>query len=218
MSRHDLIKAIAQSIPKRRREKLRVAVLVSGNGSNLQALIDYSKRFDSRFEITLVVGNNKESLAYKRASAAFIENHCVDHRQFPKKSLFEERILVHLHEANIDLVVLAGFLRVLSRSFLERYPNRIINLHPSLLPRHPGLHAIQKALDARDDIAGCTVHLVDEGLDTGPIIDQQSCLVRLEDDLTTLTKKIQTLEHALLPGIVQDIATQVLKRPFTDFA
>lgn len=210
MPGYDIIETIARAIPTKQHSKLRLAVLVSGNGSNLQALIDYSRLPGTSFEIGIVIANNPDSMAFARASQAHIDNHLVDHRSFAKRTLFEEKILYHLHEAKVDLVVLAGFLRVLSPHFLSRYPNRIINLHPSLLPKHPGLHAITNALEAKDEHAGCTVHLVDEGLDTGPIIAQSSCAINLGDDLVALTKKIQKLEHALLPSIVQEVAKRVL--------
>lgn len=210
MPSYDIIETIARAIPAKQRSKLRTAVLVSGNGSNLQALIDFSRLPESSFEISIVIANNPDSMAFARASQAHIDNYLVDHRSFAKRAHFEEKLLYHLHEAKVDLVVLAGFLRVLSPQFLNRYPNRIINLHPSLLPQHPGLHAITNALEAKDEYAGCTVHLVDEGLDTGPIIAQSSCAIDLGDDLVALTKKIQKLEHALLPSIVQEVAKRTL--------
>lgn len=211
MSGELVIKSIISSIIKNDNKPLSIAVLASGNGSNLQALIDFSKRPTSSYAIKTVIVNTKFSKALERADKACINNHLIDHNDFPSKSAFEKKILSILLEEEIELIVLAGFMRVLSRNFLRHFENRIINLHPSLLPKHPGLDAINKALLAKDETAGCTVHLVDEGLDTGPIIAQASCPIFHDDDLEALKKRIQSLEHELLPKVVNHIAQSVFK-------
>jgi phosphoribosylglycinamide formyltransferase 1 len=214
MSGKDIIKRIAETINKSQENPLAIAVLVSGHGSNLQALMDFSKKPESSYSIKTVIANNPGSRALIRAEGAGISNFLVDHRTFTKKSAFEQKIIQLLKEQNIELIVLAGFMRVLSPSFLTHFDKRVINLHPSLLPKHRGLDAINKALLAGDEIAGCTVHLVDEGLDTGPIIAQSSCPIFKHDDLEALTKRIQSLEHQLLPQVVNQVAQAVMIRAF----
>lgn len=206
MPNQDIIKLIAQNINKHPERPLSIGVLASGNGSNLQALMDFSKKPDSLFFIKTVIANNPDSQALNRAHHERIKNYLIDHRQFNKKSAFEQKILRVLKEHEIELVVLAGFMRVLSPNFLGQFQNRIINLHPSLLPNHRGLDAINKALRAGDEVAGCTVHLVDAGLDTGPIIAQSSCPIFKHDDPLALKQRIQSLEHKLLPHVVNQIA------------
>lgn len=205
MSHQNIVDYIANHIfaPK---PKLSIAILASGNGSNLQALIDESKKPESSFVIKAVIANNPSSYALVRAQKADVKNYLVNHRTFTHQSLFETSVaeIISLHQA--DLIVLAGFMRVLSPIFLRQFKNRIINLHPSLLPKHRGIDAINKALLAKDKIAGCTVHLVDEGLDTGPIIAQSFCPIHEDDDLLALKKRIQSLEHRLLPDVVNKIA------------
>jgi formyltetrahydrofolate-dependent phosphoribosylglycinamide formyltransferase len=188
--------------------------LASGSGSNLQALIDLSKTTESYFSISTVISNNPGSYALVRAARVGIADYLVDHRAFATKGDFEARISACLQEGEVELVVLAGFLRVLSPHFLKLFEDRIINLHPSLLPKHKGLHAIEKALTARDRETGCTVHLVDAGLDTGPMIAQRTCPIIPGDDLDALTERIQKLEHQLLPSVVNKIAELVVKRDF----
>lgn len=214
MLNHDIIEHIARHIEQKQRGKLSVAVFASGGGSNLQALIDFSKTDASFFSVDCVVANNPQSFALTRAQQAAIRHHLVDHRAFKSRALFEQELTSILKNTNVELIVLAGFMRVLSPVFLRQYHQRIINLHPSLLPKHRGLNAIEKALIARDEIAGCTVHLVDDGLDTGPIIAQSSLTILQDENLETLTTRIQSLEHGLLPDVVNRIAKVVITRDF----
>lgn len=204
MSSDAIIETIARHITPAT-NKLQVGVLASGSGSNLQALIDFSDGDECLYEISCVISNTPGSRALDRAQQKGIGHRLVDHRNVAKP-IFENRLLNFLQEYNVELVVLAGFMRVLSVSFLNRFHNRVINLHPSLLPEHRGLDAINKAMKAGDEHTGCTVHLVDAGLDTGPIIAQSSCPIFHHDDLEQLTKRIQQLEHALLPIVVNNIA------------
>lgn len=212
MSGNDVIKIIVDHIKPKNRKKVAIGVMASGNGSNLQALIDNSVRPESHFAITSVVVNTPGSRALERADRVGIPNYLVDHNTFTNKRGFEERIYGCLVENSVELVVLAGFLRVLTPYFLGQFVNQIINLHPSLLPRHKGLNAIEKALLARDNEAGCTVHLVDAGLDTGPMIAQSICPILKDDDLPALRYRIQQLEHQLLPSVVNTIAKMVITR------
>lgn len=209
-----IIEHIAKNISPEKRDKLRVGVLVSGGGSNLQALIDFSKTKESHFVINSVITNRPGSFALVRASNEGIEGYLVDHHSFKDRTLFDEQLVSVFQKHGVELVVCAGFMRVLTPKFLQGFPQRVINLHPSLLPKHRGLHAIKNALIAFDKETGCTVHLVDEGLDTGPIIAQSSCPIYESDDLEMVKKRIQSLEHALLPEIVNQIAKIVTTRDF----
>jgi formyltetrahydrofolate-dependent phosphoribosylglycinamide formyltransferase len=212
MSGDEVIQRIARQFSPIKRAQLSIGVLVSGNGSNLQALIDFSQHRESYFKVDSVITNNPSSLALKKAQEAGITHHLADHRKFSSKTAFEQQLLSHLVEDGIELVVLAGFMRVLSTFFLNHFDQRVINLHPSLLPQHRGLNAIEKAVLANDTHTGCTVHLVDDGLDTGPIIAQSACPIFEDDDLAKVTERIRALEHALLPQVVNLIAKIVLTR------
>lgn len=214
MSGEDVIGNIARHFPPINRTSLPIGVLASGNGSNLQALIDCSKAKGSCFTVSSVITNNPASFALERAEQAGISHHLVDHRKFGSRDAFERALVSNLKEDAIEFVVLAGFMRVLSRTFLDHFDHRIINLHPSLLPKHRGKNAIKKAIDAGDGHTGCTVHLVDDGLDTGPIIAQTACPIMKGDNLDAVTKRIRALEHALLPKVVNQIARAVVTRDF----
>lgn len=190
----------------------KIGVMVSGQGGNLQALIDFSKTKAACFQVASVISNNPDGIALKRAQKALIPNHFVNHRAFPNRQEFEQEIINFLDHEQVHLVVLAGFLRVLSTTFLGHFQNRIINLHPSLLPSFPGLHAIEQALAAGASSSGCTVHIVDEGLDTGDIIGQESCTIEPGEKIDSLSAKIHQLEHRILAHVVNEIAKQCLQK------
>ena len=209
MSGENLIKEIASRLSPKA-QKLKIAVLTSGDGKSFQSLIDKANKPKSLFSISLMITNNKKSLAPKKALLAHIESFLISHLDYDKRENFEDELLKHLKD-RADLIVLAGFLRVLSPRFLAHFPKKVINLHPSLLPKHPGLDAINKALISGDEKSGCTVHLVDDGLDTGPIIAQMDCPILKTDDTLALKTRIQALEHKLLPQIVESIAQEALK-------
>lgn len=185
---------------------LRLGVLVSGNGSNLQALIDFSKTQVANYQIDVVISNKKNAYALERAKQNNIPVFTVEHQQFATKLLFEDKIIATLKQFNIDLVVLAGFMRILTANFLNKLPNRVINIHPALCPAFPGAHAIKQALDKKVWFTGCTVHLVTEGVDEGPIIAQAVVPISRDDNEISLTLKVQKQEHLLLPKIINDIA------------
>lgn len=212
MPGEDIISLIASHIESKDKSRLSIGVLSSGNGSNLQALIDFSTTKDSYFKVGSVISNTPGSLALQRAQNHGINYHLVDHRAFNERLAFENKLMSCLLEDDVQLVVLAGFMRVLSPSFLARFKNCVINLHPSLLPKHRGLNAIKQALIAKDERTGSTVHLVDDGLDTGPIIAQSSCPIFSDDDLASVTDRIKQLEHALLPSVVNKIARTVITK------
>jgi phosphoribosylglycinamide formyltransferase-1 len=186
----------------------RIAVLASGNGSNLQALIDQLHVLGSPVEIGLVVANVASARALTRGREAEIPSFFVPHEGKGDRQNYERLLLQLLQEYETDFVCLAGFMRLLTRRFLSAYPNRVLNVHPSLLPSFPGTHAPKQALEAGVKLTGCTVHLVNEGVDTGPILAQAAVPVLENDDVASLTSRIQNVEHQLYPRVVRLFAEE----------
>lgn len=183
---------------------MKIAVLVSGSGSNLQALID-AVAADPSFgaELVLVLADRPDTFALERATAAGIPTHVVDWSHFSDRKAFTQAVVEVLREAEVDGVVLAGFMRILSQEAVAAFPNRILNVHPSLLPAFPGATAVEDALAAGVKLAGLTVHFVDEQVDHGPIIAQRSIPVRFTDTRDELHARIQEQEHDLYPRVVR---------------
>ncbi len=179
--------------------RARAAVLVSGNGSNLQALLDASAAPDFPAEVVLVASNLPTAFALERARQAGVETLVLEHRAFASRDEFETRLAAELEARRVDLVCLAGFMRLLGPTFLRRFPRKVLNIHPALLPAFPGLHGPRQALAHGVKLAGCTVHLVDEGTDTGPIVAQAAVPVEDGDDETALAARILVQEHKLYP-------------------
>lgn len=178
----------------------RVAVLISGRGSNLQALIDAQGPF-CPYEIVLVVSNIAGVQGLERAAEAGIETAAIEHKPFGKdREAFERALDARLRAANIELVALAGFMRVLTGFFVGAWANRLINIHPSLLPSFPGLHTHARAIEAGAKLAGCTVHWVTEGVDTGPIIGQAAVPIYPGDTPEALATRTLDAEHVLYPA------------------
>jgi phosphoribosylglycinamide formyltransferase-1 len=184
-------------------KKISIGVLVSGSGSNLQSLIDHIDQGTLDAEIRLVLSNNPDAFALERCRKRGIPTAVVDHREFPSRELFDGRMIEILNDAGVELVVMAGFMRILSREFFRAFPLRIMNIHPALLPAFPGTHVQQKAVDYGVKFSGCTVHFVDEGVDTGPIIIQAVVPVYDEDDAEILAARILKEEHRIYPQAVQ---------------
>jgi phosphoribosylglycinamide formyltransferase-1 len=180
----------------------RIGVLASGNGTNLQALIDCA---DLRSAIALVVVNNPEAFAKTRAERADIPVATIDHRGFASRADFDRALVNALKSAGVEFVVLAGFMRIVGPEMLEAYRDRIINIHPALLPAFAGLHAQRQALAAGVKISGCSVHLVDAGTDTGPILAQAAVPILPGDDEAALSARILRREHLLLPAVLRAI-------------
>ncbi|BCJ87150.1 phosphoribosylglycinamide formyltransferase [Effusibacillus dendaii] len=181
----------------------KIAVFASGSGSNLQVLLDRAGTGDlGMAEIVLVVSDKPDSKAVERAQRAGVETCAFIPRQFADKVAYETAILAALREKQVDFIVLAGYMRLVGPTLLEPFRGRIINLHPSLLPMFPGKDAIGQALAAGVAETGVTVHLVDEGMDTGPIIAQERVPILPEDTKESLTRRIQAVEHRLLPQVV----------------
>jgi phosphoribosylglycinamide formyltransferase-1 len=185
---------------------MKIGVLVSGSGTNLQALLDAQARGElAPAEIAVVISNKPDVPALARAAAAGVTAEVVEHRGLDRAS-FEARLHDVLARHGVEAVVLAGFMRVLTAGFVDRYPQRIINTHPSLLPAFPGLDAPAQALSHGAKLSGVTIHFVDASLDGGPIIAQAAVPVLDDDDAQALHARIQREEHRLLPIVVRCLA------------
>ena len=189
-------------------KKFKIAVFVSGNGSNLQALIDVGKHLSCPYKIELVFSNKPNVYALKRASKNNIPTLTLDHKNFRTRQEFDSTLSNNLKKIDFDLIVLAGFMRILGKEFIKKYENKIINLHPSLLPKYPGLNTHEKVLENKDKFHGATVHMVDEGLDTGKIIGFSKFKVEKYDNYDSLLAKTHEIEHKLLPQICSLIASK----------
>ena len=185
---------------------LRVAVLLSGRGSNLQALIDACGAPDFPAEIIHVISNNPDAVGLLRAQDAGIGTSVLNHREYETREAFDTEVTRVLEDANAELVCLAGFMRILTEGFVSHWTDRLLNIHPSLLPSFKGLDAQQQALDAGAKLAGCSVHFVRPGVDEGPIIAQAAVPVLDDDDAKALSARILALEHRLYPRVVRLIA------------
>ncbi len=179
--------------------KRKIGVLVSGRGSNLQAIIDCILKGILPLEITAVISDKADALALERAAKAKIASFTVSRREYSSKEEFEEKINSILTESGCELVVLAGFMRILSAAFVNRWQHKIINIHPALLPSFPGLDAQKQAVAYGVKVSGCTVHFVDEGTDSGPVILQKTVPVMDSDTEDTLAARILEEEHKALP-------------------
>jgi phosphoribosylglycinamide formyltransferase-1 len=185
---------------------MRIGVLVSGAGTNLQALLDAQVRGElAPAEIAVVVSNRREAPALARAAAAGVPAEVIEHTGLARAA-FEDRLLEALARHAVEAVVLAGFMRVLTAHFIERFPQRILNTHPSLLPAFPGADAPAQAIAHGVKLSGVTVHFVDASVDGGPIIAQVAVPIADGDDAGTLHARIQREEHRLLPIVVQRLA------------
>jgi phosphoribosylglycinamide formyltransferase-1 len=191
---------------------MRIGVLASGRGSNLQALIDTWQQGDLVGELAAVGSDHETAYALQRAEEAGIPARAFPIRNYSSRQEQEQDLRLWLAECGVQLLVLAGYMRVLSQEFLQELKIPVINIHPSLLPAFPGLHAQRQAVDYGVKLSGCTVHFVDEGLDSGPIILQEAVPVLPEDTEETLAQRILKVEHQLYPRAVQLIASGKVKR------
>lgn len=182
----------------------KLGVLISGNGSNLQAIIDKFKD-DDFIEISCVISNKENAYGLERASKENIDNFFVDHSHYDSRKDFELHLIDILERYNVDLIILAGFMRILSEYFVEKYEGKLINIHPSLLPKHKGLNTHEKVLKEKDKLHGVTVHFVDSSLDGGPICAQSSFEVGTKD-VANLEEKVHQLEHKIYPRVIEEIA------------
>lgn len=196
-------------------ERVRLAVLLSGSGSNLQALLDACAQPDYPAQVVCVVSNVPTAFGLERARKAGVPAVALDHKAFGSRADFERALGEELARAGVEWVCLAGFMRLVSADFLARFPGRVLNIHPSLLPAFTGLHAQRQALERGVKIAGCTVHFVDAGMDTGPIIAQAAVPVLPGDDEASLTARILAEEHKLYPLAVRLAVTGKVTREGT---
>lgn len=191
--------------------KLRLGVLASGRGSNLQSIMDAAASGKIDAEVVVVISDNEGALALERARKAGIPAEFVDPRKFSSKEHYETVLVQILKHCGVDLVCLAGYMRLVGRVMLEAFPNKIMNIHPALLPSFPGLHGQEQALEYGVKFSGCTVHFVDEGIDTGPIIIQAVVPVLEDDTVDTLSARILEQEHRIYPEAIQLFAEGRLK-------
>jgi phosphoribosylglycinamide formyltransferase-1 len=189
----------------------RVVVLISGSGSNLQALVDRQQDSSLAIEIVGVISNRPSVSGLERASKASIPTALLDHQQFDNRKDFDTALIKLIDNYRPDLIVLAGFMRILTPELVQHYQGKILNIHPSLLPKHQGLHTHRRALEAGDTIHGVTVHFVTEELDGGPPVIQAIVSVDASDDENSLAKKVQRQEHAIYPMAVSWFAEKRLQ-------
>ncbi|MEQ8955945.1 MAG: phosphoribosylglycinamide formyltransferase [Gammaproteobacteria bacterium] len=188
-----------------------IVVLISGSGSNLQALIDDSAAADAGYEISAVIANNPDAYGLQRAASANIPTGVVNHRDFDSREAFDQALAAAVESYHPKLVVLAGFMRILTREFVSRFSGRMVNIHPSLLPKFPGINTHQRALDAGETEHGVSVHFVTEDLDGGPIIDQESVPILPGDDAAALQQRVLAIEHIIYPRVVRWFAAKRLR-------
>ena len=182
---------------------INIGVLASGRGTNLQAIIEAIEDGKIEGEIKIVMSDHPKACALKRAQQYLIDTRCIDFKEFKNREDYDKEIIKTLKEKKIDLVVLAGYMRILSPYFIRAYQNKIINIHPALLPSFPGLHAQKQAIGNGVKISGCTVHFVDEGVDSGPIILQKAVEVKDNDTEESLAERILKEEHQIYPQAIQ---------------
>lgn len=186
-------------------DPLRVGVLVSGSGSNLQAILDAAQTPDARFRVAVVGSNVAGVRALERAAHAQTPTFVEDHKGRSREA-FEDAVHAQLVQHHVELVVLAGFMRVLTAHFLARWSKRVVNIHPALLPAFPGMRGVKQALDHGARVSGCTVHLVDAGVDTGPILAQRAVPILDDDTEDTLGVRVHAAEHEVYPRVVTAFA------------
>ncbi len=185
---------------------MRVGVLASGNGTNLQALINALNREGSPARVELTICNVPGAKALERAQQAGVATELLPSKGVTDRAAYDAQLVELLHQHHIEVVCLAGYMRLLTPVFLKAFPARVLNIHPSLLPSFPGMHAIRQAIEAGVKVTGCTVHFVDEGTDTGPIIAQTPVPVLDGDDENKLAERIHHEEHRLYPAVVSKLA------------
>ena len=183
------------------------AVLISGTGSNMVALIEAAQNETYPADIQLVISNRPEAVGLRKADDLGVTAICIDHRDFDSRAAFEIELDAALRAHEIEFVACAGFMRVLGETFVRAWTGKMINIHPSLLPKYKGLHTHKRALEAKDTDHGCTVHWVNEGVDEGKIIAQSSLNIRSDDTTETLAKRVQALEHRLYPEALAKAVT-----------
>ncbi|MBK1852648.1 phosphoribosylglycinamide formyltransferase [Marinobacter sp. 1-4A] len=190
------MKADQPTLPK-------ILVLASGSGTNFQALLDASRGRDFPGQIVALGCNQPKAFALERAAQANVETFVVNHKEFGSREEFDAALMAHILRYNPDLIVLAGFMRILTTDFVRAFRGKLVNIHPSLLPKYTGLNTHQRALDAGDAAHGVSIHFVTEELDGGPVVAQAEVTITAEDTRETLAEKVQQKEHLLYPIVVR---------------
>ena len=195
----------------------KLVILVSGGGSNLQSFIDGVENGSLSAEIAAVFSNRPKAFGLERAAKAAIATEVVDHTLFESREAFDAELMQRIDAYSPDLVILAGFMRILTPWFVRQWAGRMINIHPSLLPKYPGLNTHQRAIDAGDSNAGCSVHWVTEGVDEGSVIAQASVPILADDSAETLATRVLAEEHVLYPRATAIAAHEILakKKPLS---
>ena len=183
----------------------KIVVLISGSGSNLQAIIDKCNSKYIQAEIVCVISNNPTAFGLERAKSAGIKTLVIDHNEYQSRDLFDNDLYKILKDQNADLIVLDGFMRILTEKITKNFYGKIINIHPSLLPKYPGLNTHQQVIDNKDEVHGITIHYVSSELDGGPIIAQGEVMTSENEDIDSLIERIHLLEHQLYPEIIKYI-------------
>jgi phosphoribosylglycinamide formyltransferase 1 len=186
-------------------------ILISGNGSNLQAFIDQVESNELNIDIVAVISNEPNAAGLERAKNANIETHAINHREFSQRELFDLELIRTIEPYDADIIVLAGFMRILSADFVNRYQGKLLNIHPSLLPKYPGINTHQRAIDNGDKLHGATVHFVVPELDAGPNIIQAQVPILVNDTPQTLAARVQAQEYIIYPIALKWFAEGRLK-------
>jgi len=188
---------------------MKAVILISGNGSNLQSIIENADRID--LQISCVISNNKNAFGLKRALSSKIQTSIIDPTLFNSKEAFDKELISIIDLHGVELIILAGYMRILTPLFITYYFGKILNIHPSLLPKFPGLNTHQQAIDASEKIHGASVHFVTDKLDSGPIICQESVAINAIDTAKTLSDKVLKKEHIIFPKVIHWYTQRRLK-------
>jgi len=188
---------------------MKAVILISGNGSNLHSIIENADSID--LQISCVISNNKNAFGLKRAESSKIQTYIVEPELFNSKEAFDKELISIIDPHQAELIVLAGYMRILTPLFISHYFGKILNIHPSLLPKFPGLNTHQKAIDASEKIHGASVHFVTDKLDGGPIICQESVTIEAKDTAKTLFDKVLKIEHVIFPKVINWYTQRRLK-------
>ena len=188
---------------------MKAVILISGNGSNLQSIIDHADKID--LQISAVISNRDNAFGLLRAQSANINTYFIDSKIFNSRDAFDYELISIIDKLDVELIILAGYMRILSPLFINHFSGKILNIHPSLLPKYPGLNTHQRAIDACDKEHGATVHFVTEKLDEGPIISQETVQVDTTDTEKSLAEKVLEREHILYPKVIHWYTQRRLK-------
>ena len=191
--------------------QIRLVVLISGNGSNLQAIIDDIAKNNLPAQIVAVISNKADAYGLERAKKANIEQRVLSHQDYPSREDFDIALKNLIDSFQPDLIILAGFMRILSNEFVEHFSHKMMNIHPSLLPKYKGLNTHQRAIDAGDKVHGCSVHFVTPELDDGPVILQATVEIKKNDTAEALAERVHEQEHKIYPEAIRLFAENKIK-------